>query len=295
MLGTNRFTPKLMSPGAGRQDVPGLAVAFAIAVLSTALARFVPLLGPAVIAILLGIVVRQAMGLPRSLEPGVRLASKRVLQLAIVLLGTGLSLSQVWTTGRSSLPVMLGTLVVGVGLMLVLGCCPLPGHWTYPSPLTAWLRALGWDGNQRHVVRRRRGLFVRDRRRLLRSDREVEPHDHDRAGRAPLCSCRIPREAGHRSPFSPELPPRFPALHCVVSCRQCPEHHRCLPAHRRTHVTNRRSIPHSSGSGRRRALIRSPRDGKNGASARIAWFTGMGISSRSQPAIPTCFRPNVAR
>jgi uncharacterized membrane protein YadS len=47
-----------------------------------------------VIAILLGLVVRQVAGLPHRLAPGVRVATKGVLQLAIVLLGSGLSLAQ---------------------------------------------------------------------------------------------------------------------------------------------------------------------------------------------------------
>jgi uncharacterized integral membrane protein (TIGR00698 family) len=84
-------------------------------------ARLVPLAGAAVIAILIGLGVRQMIGLPSQLTPGVRLATKHVLQLSIVLLGSGLSLAQVWTTSRASLLVMLGTLVIGLGAMLALG------------------------------------------------------------------------------------------------------------------------------------------------------------------------------
>lgn len=100
---------------------PGLLLALTLALAATLLARLLPLVGAAVIAILLGIVVRHVAGLPAFLAPGVRLATKRVLQLSIVLLGTGLSLAQVWTTGRSSLLVMLGTLLVGLAVMLALG------------------------------------------------------------------------------------------------------------------------------------------------------------------------------
>ena len=100
---------------------PGLLLAVAIAAVASALARVVPLIGASVIAILIGIAVRQFARLPDAVAPGVRFASKRVLQTSIVLLGTGLSLAQVWTTGRASLLVMLGTLVLGVGAMLALG------------------------------------------------------------------------------------------------------------------------------------------------------------------------------
>lgn len=100
---------------------PGLLLALAIAVAAALLARLLPLVGAAVIAIVLGITVRQLAGLPAILAPGVRVATKRVLQLSIVLLGTGLSLAQVWTTGRASLLVMLGTLIVGLAVILALG------------------------------------------------------------------------------------------------------------------------------------------------------------------------------
>ncbi len=100
---------------------PGLLLAVAIAGVASALARALPLIGASVIAILIGIAVRQFARLPDAVAPGVRFASKRVLQTSIVLLGTGLSLAQVWTTGRASLLVMLGTLVLGVGAMLALG------------------------------------------------------------------------------------------------------------------------------------------------------------------------------
>jgi uncharacterized integral membrane protein (TIGR00698 family) len=46
----------------------------------------------------------------RRLQPGTGTASKQLLQAAVVLLGTQLSLTQVARTGLSSLPVMLGTL-----------------------------------------------------------------------------------------------------------------------------------------------------------------------------------------
>ncbi len=100
---------------------PGLIVSAGIALLATLLARFVPLASASVLAIIIGVAVRQIMGLPDAMAPGVRVATKGVLQLSIILLGTGLSLVQVWTTGTSSLLVMLGTLGIGMGAMLVLG------------------------------------------------------------------------------------------------------------------------------------------------------------------------------
>jgi uncharacterized integral membrane protein (TIGR00698 family) len=48
-------------------------------------------------------------------RPGYAFASKTLLQLSIVVLGTGLSLQQVVHVGGSSLPVMLGTLAIALG------------------------------------------------------------------------------------------------------------------------------------------------------------------------------------
>ena len=53
--------------------------------------------------------------------PGYAVAAKPVLQLSIVVLGTGLSLSQVVKVGGDSLPVMLGTLAVALGGAWLLG------------------------------------------------------------------------------------------------------------------------------------------------------------------------------
>lgn len=100
---------------------PGLLLAVVIAGVAATLAGVIPLVGASVIAIVVGITVRQVVGLPALVAPGVRVATKRVLQLSIVLLGAGLSLTQVWTTGRASLAVLLGTLILGVGAMLALG------------------------------------------------------------------------------------------------------------------------------------------------------------------------------
>ena len=101
--------------------LPGLGLCLAIALVASALARFLPIIGASVIAIALGVLARMAFGLPVRQAPGVGFASKRFLQAGIVGLGAGLGLDQVWRSGSSSLAVLLGTLVAGVGVMLLLG------------------------------------------------------------------------------------------------------------------------------------------------------------------------------
>ncbi len=101
--------------------LPGLAATTAIGGLAMVVGRLVPVVGGPVIAILLGIVVRQVIGERAAVVPGARVAAKGVLQAAVVLLGAGLSLREVARTGTAALPVMLGTLAVALGGAAVLG------------------------------------------------------------------------------------------------------------------------------------------------------------------------------
>ena len=101
--------------------LPGVALSLALALVAATIGHFVPIVGGAVTAILLGILIRHAAGLRPDFVPGVRFTSKRILQSAVVVLGASLSLSQVWTTGSQSLLVLFGTLLVGLPVMLTLG------------------------------------------------------------------------------------------------------------------------------------------------------------------------------
>jgi uncharacterized integral membrane protein (TIGR00698 family) len=102
---------------------PGLVLALVVAGVATVLGRLVPIVGGPVFGILIGVVlatVWPALRAPRY-KAGYAVAAKPVLQLSIVVLGTGLSLRQVVHVGGQSLPVMLGTLAVALGGALLLG------------------------------------------------------------------------------------------------------------------------------------------------------------------------------
>jgi uncharacterized integral membrane protein (TIGR00698 family) len=111
----------------GAAVVPGLLVCAAVAAVATVLGHLVPVIGAPVCGIVLGVgagVALRRRSLDGPLQPGMSFAGRIVLQSAIVVLGTGLSLSQVAKTGWSSLPVLLGTLSLallaawGVGRLL---------------------------------------------------------------------------------------------------------------------------------------------------------------------------------
>ena len=114
---TEHHTPRL-APIA-----PGLVVALVIAAVATALGKLLPIVGGPVFGILLGALAAALVPGLRAArwKPGYEVASKPVLQLSIVVLGTGLSLRQVMDVGGQSLPVMLGTLAVALGGAWLLG------------------------------------------------------------------------------------------------------------------------------------------------------------------------------
>ncbi|HTM71383.1 MAG TPA: putative sulfate exporter family transporter, partial [Luteimonas sp.] len=100
---------------------PGLALAGALAMLAWRLGQAMPLLGGAVLAILLGVLLRAAWTPRTAFDPGVRFAGKRVLQASIVLLGFGLDLGQVARTGFESLGVTVATLLLAFAAAWGLG------------------------------------------------------------------------------------------------------------------------------------------------------------------------------
>lgn len=123
------MTAVLDRPGAltrverARRTVPGLVIALAVAAVATVAGKFVPLAGGPVLGIVLGALAGNLVPALRvdRLAPGYATAARPVLQLSIVVLGTGLSLRQVAQVGGSSLPVMLGTLAVALGGAWLLG------------------------------------------------------------------------------------------------------------------------------------------------------------------------------
>lgn len=104
--------PDPTAPPRASSVLPGLGLATAIAVVATLLGRAVPIVGGPVSAIVIGAVIAATVRPGARFAPGVRTASRTVLQLSVVVLGSQLSLAQIAKVGVESLPVMLGTLAV---------------------------------------------------------------------------------------------------------------------------------------------------------------------------------------
>lgn len=101
--------------------LPGLALAVTVAGAASPIGVAMPLLGAPVAGIVLGVALSRVVRRWPSLQPGIGFSAQTVLQVAVVMLGSQLSLRQVAEVGVSSLPVMLGTLVACLLVAHVLG------------------------------------------------------------------------------------------------------------------------------------------------------------------------------
>jgi uncharacterized integral membrane protein (TIGR00698 family) len=104
-----------------RKNGLGLTISTGVAAAATAVAAVAPLVGAPVTGVGIGLLVGSLWRPGSCWRPGIALASKRVLQAAVVILGSQLSIIRVFQVGLSSLPVMLGTLSVCLGAAWALG------------------------------------------------------------------------------------------------------------------------------------------------------------------------------
>lgn len=97
-----------------KKRIPGLIMCIVIALPAWFLGKMFPLLGAPVLAILVGMLLRTFVPTLKNslgaLEDGVKFSSKKLLQLAIILLGFDMNLYHVFQVGQQSLFVMLFTL-----------------------------------------------------------------------------------------------------------------------------------------------------------------------------------------
>jgi uncharacterized integral membrane protein (TIGR00698 family) len=101
--------------------IPGLALAVAIAAVATVAGHFAPIVGAPVTGIVIGVVLAMVISPGARLKPGIATASKPVLQLSVVILGSQLSLAEVVKVGVTSLPVMVGTLAICLAAAYLIG------------------------------------------------------------------------------------------------------------------------------------------------------------------------------
>ncbi|WP_226997063.1 YeiH family protein [Tessaracoccus aquimaris] len=99
--------------------LPGLALAASAVVVSWFMSRLG--VSALLVAIVLGVIVGNAVRLPASLEPGIAFASKRLLRAGIVVLGLQLTLGDIWALGPGMIAVVIAVVTIGILSTLWIG------------------------------------------------------------------------------------------------------------------------------------------------------------------------------
>ena len=96
---------------------PGIALSLAIAALACFLESLLPihLIGSAVIAMFIGMIFNYFLQNTRIFALGLKFTSKKILKLAIILLGLSLNITTILNVGKMSLLVMIFTLLTCFG------------------------------------------------------------------------------------------------------------------------------------------------------------------------------------
>ena len=103
-----------------RKNAPGLLLCLAIAVPSWFFGKRFPIIGGAVTAIIVGMIVTLFIKDKSKLEAGIKFTSKKILQWAVVLLGFGMNLNVIFQTGVQSLPIIICTIAASLLIAFVL-------------------------------------------------------------------------------------------------------------------------------------------------------------------------------
>ena len=96
--------------------VLGVAICFAVAGLSVWIEKLIPgeLLGASIIALFMGTIINSFFH-PKWIKPALKFSSKKILKLAIILLGASLSVKTIMTVGKMTFFVMIFTFAMCFG------------------------------------------------------------------------------------------------------------------------------------------------------------------------------------
>ena len=96
--------------------VLGIGICFAVAGLAVLLEHLIPgeLLGASIIALFMGTIINSVFH-PKWIKPALKFTSKRILKVAIILLGASLSVSTIMSVGKMTFFVMIFTFAMCFG------------------------------------------------------------------------------------------------------------------------------------------------------------------------------------
>ena len=106
--------------------LPGVAIAVVMAYAATGASQWLGVevfgferspLSPILFAILLGLAIRNAIGIPAAYDEGLRFCLQRLLRLGVALLGMRLSLAAVGAIGLAALPIVVASITTAILLV----------------------------------------------------------------------------------------------------------------------------------------------------------------------------------
>ncbi len=99
------------------RPLPGIALSVAVAALAVFIESLLPVhvIGAAVIAMFVGMIINHFTGNVGILASGLKFTSKKILKFAIILLGLSLNITTILNVGKMSLTVMIFTLLTCFG------------------------------------------------------------------------------------------------------------------------------------------------------------------------------------
>ena len=103
-----------------RERSKGLLLCLVLAIPCWMLGKAVPVVGGPVFAILAGMVIALFYREKKGTQAGIAYTSKYILQLAVVLLGFGMNLSEVARVGLTSLPIIVSTITTSLVVAFLL-------------------------------------------------------------------------------------------------------------------------------------------------------------------------------
>lgn len=103
-----------------KKNGKGFLLCLAIAIPAWFLGKQFPIIGGAVIAIIAGMIITLFIKDKTTFESGVKFVSKKILQWAVILLGFGLNLNVILSTGKQSLPIIICTIATSLIIAFIL-------------------------------------------------------------------------------------------------------------------------------------------------------------------------------
>lgn len=103
-----------------KKNLRGILLCLIIAIPSWLLGKIFPVIGGAVISILVGMIIAMFWNDKGKAESGIKWTSKVILQTAVVLLGFGMNLAVIFQIGKQSLPIIICTITTSLVIAWIL-------------------------------------------------------------------------------------------------------------------------------------------------------------------------------